>query len=47
MEFNYLKETEYYLNREIENDFLNKIKIDLPEIYVKNWIKSNNDEDNS
>ena len=47
IEFNYLKETEYYLNREIENDFLNKIKIDLPEIYVKNWIKSNNDEENS
>ena len=47
IEFNYLKETEYYLNREIENDFLNKIKIDLPEIYVKNWIKSNNDKENS
>jgi len=47
IEFNYLKETEFYLNREIENHFLSKIKIEVPELYVKDWIKSNNDEEKS
>ncbi len=47
IEFNYLKETEFYLNREIENHFLSKIKIEVPEFYVKDWIKSNNDEEKS
>ena len=45
LEFNYLKETEFYLNREIEkHEFLSNIKIKIPEDYVRSWIKSNNDE---
>ena len=47
LEFNYLKETEFYLNREIEKQILSDIKIKIPEDYVRSWIKSNNDEKNS
>lgn len=47
IEFNYLKESEFYLNREIEKDLLKQNKIDLPENYVKEWISSNNDEETS
>ena len=47
LEFNYLKETEFYLNREIEKQILSDIKIKIPEDYVRSWIKSNNDEENS
>ena len=45
IEFNYLKESEFYLNREIEKDLLKDNKINLPEDYVKDWISSNNDEE--
>ncbi len=47
LEFNYLKETEFYLNREIEKQILSDIKIKIPEDYVRSWIKSNNEEENS
>ena len=47
VEFNYLKESEFYLNREIEKDLLSKNNISLPEEYVKEWITSNNDEETS
>lgn len=47
IEFNYLKESEFYLNREIEKDLLKDNKISLPEDYVKDWISSNNDEETS
>lgn len=47
IEFNYLKESEFYLNREIEKDLLKQNKIDLPEEYVKEWISSNNNEETS
>ena len=47
LEFNYLKETEFYLNREIEKQILSDIKIKIPEDYVRSWIKSNNDEESS
>ena len=42
-----MKESEFYLNREIEKDLLNQNKIDMPEDYVKEWISSNNDEETS
>ena len=47
LEFNYLKEAEFYLNREIEKQILSDIKIKIPEDYVRSWIKSNNEEENS
>ena len=45
IEFNYLKESEFYFNREIEKDLLKENKISLPEDYVKDWISANNDEE--
>ena len=47
IEFNYLKETEFFLNKEIEKEILSKNKIEVPNKYVKDWISNNNDEETS
>jgi len=47
IEFNYLKETEFLLNKEIEKNILTKNKIDVPNKYVKEWISNNNDDETS
>ena len=47
IEFNYLKETEFFLNKEIEKEILSKNKIEVPNEYVKDWITNNNDEKTS
>ena len=47
IEFNYLKETEFFLNKEIEKKILSKNKIEVPIKYVKEWISNNNDEETS
>ena len=47
IEFNYLKETEFFLNKEIEKKILSKNKIEVPKKYVKEWISNNNDEETS
>ena len=47
IEFNYMRETEFYLNRIIENELLSKNKIDMPNSYVEDWVKKNNDEETS
>ena len=47
IEFNYLKETEFFLNKEIEKEILSKNKIEVPNKYVKDWISNNNDEKTS
>ena len=47
VEFNYLKETEFFLNKEIEKKILSKNKIEVPKKYVKEWISNNNDEETS
>ncbi len=47
IEFNYMRETEFYLNRIIENKLLSKNKIDMPNSYVEDWVKKNNDEETS
>ena len=48
IEFNYMRETEFYLNRIIENmNYYQKNKIDMPNSYVKDWVKKNNDEETS
>ena len=47
IEFNYMRETELYLNRIIENELLSKNKIDMPNSYVEDWVKKNNDEETS
>ena len=47
IEFNYLKETEFFLNKEIEKKILSKNKIEVPNNYVKEWISNNNDEETS
>ena len=39
-----MKESEYLLNKNIENDLLKNHKIDVPKSYVESWIKQNNDE---
>ena len=39
IEFNYMRETEFYLNRIIENELLSKNKIDMPNSYVEDWVK--------
>ena len=44
---NYLRESEFLLNREIEIDLVSKYKIDVPLDYVKSWIIKNNDEETS
>ena len=44
IEFNYMKESEYLLNKNIEDDLLKNHKIDVPKSYVESWIKQNNDE---
>ena len=47
IEFNYMRETEFFLNRIIENELLSKNKIDMPNSYVEDWVKKNNDEETS
>jgi len=47
IEFNYLKETEFFLNKEIEKKILSKNKIEVPKKYVKEWVSNNNDEETS
>ena len=47
VEFNYLKETEFFLNKEIEKKILSKNKIEVPKKYVKEWVSNNNDEETS
>jgi len=47
IEYNYLKETEFFLNKEIEKEILSKNKIEIPNKYVKDWISNNNDEETS
>ncbi len=47
IEFNYLRESEYLLNREIEKNLLKNNKISIPKKYVEDWIISNNDEKTS
>ena len=42
-----MRETEFYLNRIIENELLSKNKIDMPNSYVEDWVKKNNDEETS
>jgi trigger factor len=47
IEFNYLKETEFFLNKQIEKRILSKNKIEIPKKYVKEWISNNNEEETS
>ena len=47
IEFNYMRETEFYLNKVIENELLSKNNIDMPNSYVEDWVKKNNDEETS
>ena len=47
LSLNYLRESEFLLNREIEKNLVAKYKIDVPLDYVKNWITKNNDEETS
>lgn len=47
IEFNYLKETEFFLNKEIEKKILSKNKIEVPKKYVKEWVSNNNNEETS
>ena len=47
IEFNYIRETEFYLNKIIENELLSKNKIHMPSGYVKEWVKKNNDDETS
>ena len=42
-----MRESEYLLNKTIEKDLLKKNKIEVPEVYVKDWIKKNDDEKNT
>ena len=44
IEFNYMKESEYLLNKNIEDDLVKNYNIDVPKSYVESWIKQNNDE---
>jgi trigger factor len=37
---NYNRETEYFLEHHIEDHFLNNTKINLPEDFLKNWLKA-------
>lgn len=47
IEFNYMRESEFYLNKTIENELISKNEIHMPSEYVKEWVKKNNDEETS
>ena len=47
IEFNYMRESEFYLNKIIENELISKNEIHMPSEYVKEWVKKNNDEETS
>ncbi len=47
IEFNYMRESEFYLNKIIEKELISKNKIHMPVDYVKDWVKKNNDEETS
>ena len=47
IELNYMRESEFYLNKRIENELVSKNKIQMPVEYVKEWVKKNNDEETS
>lgn len=42
-----MRESEFYLNKIIENELISKNEIHMPSEYVKEWVKKNNDEETS